>query len=373
MTTPQQGYMLIADITGYTMYLSQSELGHAQQVLQALLELLIEHTKPPMRISRLEGDAVISYSLPGITLQGQTFVEMIENTYIAFRRAIDLMVMNNTCRCNACANISTLDLKFFIHHGTFGIQHLGGHDELVGSDVNLIHRLLKNSVREKTGFRAYTLYTDAAIRQLGLEGFCEKLVSHRQEYEHLGAVDVWVQDMQPVWVEKRASTRISIPPDQIFLQVETQMAMPPELVWNYLIQPEYAVTLYGSDGIDYVNRTGGRVAKGSVVQCYHGDQISPLTIIQWQPFEQMTTETLLPMPIKNVFMLIDLRLIPTEKGTRLVQTFSKPKGPLVGRILGAIAFSTLAKQALHDIDAFGSLIEKDLVARGVGMDEVNTP
>ena len=38
MTTPQQGYMLISDITGYTMYLSQSELEHAQQVLQALLE-----------------------------------------------------------------------------------------------------------------------------------------------------------------------------------------------------------------------------------------------------------------------------------------------------------------------------------------------
>ena len=141
MTAPQQGYMLIADITGYTMYLSQSELEHAQRVLQTLLELLIEHTKPPMRISNLEGDAVFSYSLQGIALQGQTFVEMIENTYVAFRRAIDLMVMNNTCKCNACANISTLDLKFFIHHGTYGIQRLGGHDELVGSDVNLIHRL----------------------------------------------------------------------------------------------------------------------------------------------------------------------------------------------------------------------------------------
>jgi hypothetical protein len=372
MTAPQQGYMLLADITGYTMYLSQSELEHAQRVLQTLLELLIEHTKPPLRISKMEGDAVFSYSLQGIALQGQTFVEMIENTYVAFRRAIDLMVMNNTCKCNACANISTLDLKFFIHHGTYGIQRLGGHDELVGSDVNLIHRLLKNTVREITGIRAYTLYTDTAIRQLGLEGFRDRLVSHRQEYEHLGAVDLWVQDLQPVWTEKRVSTRITIPPEKVLVVVESEIAMPPELVWNYLIQPEYAVTLYGSTGLDYANRTQGLIAKGSVVQCYHGDHISPLTIIQWQPFEQMTTESMLPMPIKNVFMVADLRLIPTEKGTRLVQTFSKLKGPLVGRIIGEIAFSTLAKAAQRDLEAFKTRLEKDLFAQG-GVENLQVP
>ncbi len=32
-----QGYFLIADITGYTRYLSKSELEHAQQTLTALL------------------------------------------------------------------------------------------------------------------------------------------------------------------------------------------------------------------------------------------------------------------------------------------------------------------------------------------------
>jgi hypothetical protein len=292
---------------------------------------------------------------------------------VAFRRAIDLMVMNNTCRCNACANISTLDLKFFIHYGTFAIQHLGVYDELVGSDVNLIHRLLKNSAREVTGFRAYTLYTDAAIRQLGLEGFCDKLVSHREEYEHLGAVDVWVQDMQPVWAEKRYTTRITIPPEQTSFQVETEIGMPPELVWNYLLQPEFAVVLYGSDGLNYANRTEGRVARGSLVQCYHGEHIMPLTIIQWQPFEQMTTESMLPMPIKNVSVLADLRLIPSERGTRLVHSMSKAKGPLVGRIIASIADITMAKQAQRDLEAFKKRLEEDLERSEVGLEAAKIP
>lgn len=39
------------------------------------------------------------------------------------------MVLNNRCQCAACANVSALDLKFFVHYGEFAIQKLGDHDE----------------------------------------------------------------------------------------------------------------------------------------------------------------------------------------------------------------------------------------------------
>src|SRR4051812_19755187 len=109
----QFGYFLIADITGYTQYLSESELDHAQKTLTALLNLLINHTKPPLIISRLAGDAVISYGLRGSFVGGQTFAEILEETYVSFRQQIELMVHNTTCQCNACRNIGSLDLKFF--------------------------------------------------------------------------------------------------------------------------------------------------------------------------------------------------------------------------------------------------------------------
>lgn len=239
MSAPQQGFLLIADITGYTMYLSQSELEHAQEVLQTLLELLVDHTRPPLVISRLAGDAVISYALQGSALQGQTFVEMIENTYVAFRRAIELMVLNNTCRCNACANVSSLDLKFFIHFGTFGIQRLGEHDELVGSDVNLIHRLLKNHVTEQTGILAYTLYTDAAVRQLGIEDISEAMTPHFEEYAHLGKVKTRIQDMHPVWKAKRDQTRIEIAPDDVIAHSKGEFSLPAHFMWEIVADPEY--------------------------------------------------------------------------------------------------------------------------------------
>ena len=63
MNQATSGTILIADISGYTLFLSQSELEHAQEILSTLLELLITRTRPPLVLSRTAGDAVISYTL----------------------------------------------------------------------------------------------------------------------------------------------------------------------------------------------------------------------------------------------------------------------------------------------------------------------
>ena len=363
MAATEHGYMLIADITGYTMYLSQSELEHAQAVLAALLGVLIAHTKPPLVISRLAGDAVISYGLREGFYTGQTFIELIETNYVAFRKAIELVVLNNTCRCNACANIANLDLKFFVHYATFAIQRLNKQDELVGSDVNLIHRLLKNHVVEQTRVRAYTLYTGVAIQQLGLEDVCASMTAHSETYEHLGAVALWVQDMHPIWEQKRQAARITIPPKKINLQVAAEIALPPERVWDYLIQPEYRKALAGVERHDVIQRTHGRIGPGSVYQCYHGDHIIPQTVLEWQPFEQIVTQDLMPVEQPNVYVLIVYRLEPTATGTRLSQVFSKATGSRLGRKNCDQMLRGMAEQAQKDMDAFKTLIEADFAAR----------
>ncbi|MEZ4768947.1 MAG: DUF2652 domain-containing protein [Caldilineales bacterium] len=366
MSNTQRGYLLIADISGYTVYLSQSELEHAQEVLSALLRLLIDHSKPPLAISRTAGDAVISYGLADNFLGGQTFVELIEDTYVAFRRMIDLMVLNNACQCNACANISTLDLKFFVHYGTFAILQLGDHDELVGSDVNLIHRLLKNSVVESTGIRAYTLYSDAAIRQLGLEGFCERLVAHRETYEHLGDADLWIQDMHPVWQANKESLRITIPPDRVALTVSTEIALPPHQVWDFLAQPEYRSVIIGSDRQVILNRTQGRIQEGTQFQCYHGDRIIMQTVLQWRPFEQMTTRDLVPIPGSYITVLMDLALAPTDTGTRLTDIWEYPEGTLLGRSMARLMIGNMRKQVQTNLDHFRHLVERDAAPMPAG-------
>ncbi len=362
MSKTHQGYFLIADITGYTQYLNESELEHAQETLTSLLKMLVANTRPPLVISRLAGDAVISYGLQESFFQSQTLVEKIEDTYVAFRKTIERLVLNNTCHCNACANISNLDLKFFVHFGTFGIQRIADHDELVGSDINLLHRLLKNSVTEKTSIRAYALFSEAAVQQLGLESLTDGMTAHSETYEHLGQVQVWVQDMQPVWEKKRVGATITFPTDQAWWRSENQINMPREQVWDYLLQPQFRNTLIGSDQMKIANRTNGRIGPGSVFQCYHGDKLVPQTILEWLPFESMIVKELFPMS-HTVSWLAEYRLDSAEGGTRLTRAITKPDGPIVGRTLMRLLWPIFKRVNRQMEAAFVRQIEDDYLAR----------
>ncbi|HEY9009798.1 MAG TPA: DUF2652 domain-containing protein [Devosia sp.] len=359
----QQGYFLIADITGYTHYLSESELDHAQQTLTALLNLLIQHTKPPLIISRLAGDAVISYGLAEGFLQGQVFVESIEDTYVSFRRMVELMVHNTTCPCNACRNIGLLDLKFFVHYGQFAVQRLDAHDELVGSDVNLIHRLTKNHVTEATGLKAYMLYTEAAIRQLGLSGDAGQFIVLEEVYEHLAPVRVYVQDMHPVWEAKRDALQVSIAPQDELYRLEIDIDAPPETVWEYFVQPEHFNVLLGGDRTAIVELKGGRVDVGSAYQCYHGDSHVTNTVVGWHPFDDFVMQFDVPSPVAGATCLAELRLAPTPTGTRLSEIMSKSRGPLLARLAADQGLKVHRERIRVLIANFKAHIEADLATR----------
>ena len=165
-TTTHHGYLLIADISGYTSFLAGTELEHAQDIVAALLETIVTKFRSRLTISKIEGDAVFAYVLNADLPRGETLMELIECTYLAFHDHADTAYRNTTCRCKACSAIPTLDLKFVAHYGEFMIQHVAGIPELVGSDVNLVHRLLKNRVFGTTGWKAYTLFTHQALEPL---------------------------------------------------------------------------------------------------------------------------------------------------------------------------------------------------------------
>ena len=56
------GYFLIADISGSTEFLAGSELEHAQAILQALLGSLVGAIAAPMKLAKIEGDAVFCHA-----------------------------------------------------------------------------------------------------------------------------------------------------------------------------------------------------------------------------------------------------------------------------------------------------------------------
>jgi len=202
----QQGYLIITDITGYTGFLTQAELEHAQGILADLFKALLGSMKPPFVIAKLEGDAIFAYSPPGGFIQAQTLIEAIEGVYFAFKRQQEIIQLNTTCTCTACRLIPTLDLKFAVHHGSYLVQQLGPSRELTGADVILIHRLLKNTVVETTGVKAYAFFTAAAAEAIDLGELCDEMIPHTERYEHIGEVHGYVSICGPRWHTERNKT-----------------------------------------------------------------------------------------------------------------------------------------------------------------------
>ena len=88
------------------------------------------------------------------------------------------------CECKACVAMADLDFKFVVHHGEMVKQKMGGREELAGRDVILVYRLLKNTVSEKVGNRAYALYSDACIETMGIDPAAQGLRASRDNRHH---------------------------------------------------------------------------------------------------------------------------------------------------------------------------------------------
>ena len=192
-TTTQHGYLVIADISGYTSFVAKTELEHSQEILSELLEVLVSHFQPMMTISKLEGDAVFVYAPEEVFVRSETLIDFIESMYVAFRDKQLSMKRATTCACNACRNIPALDLKFFIHCGDYIRQTVANIKELVSSDVNLIHRITKNHVTEATGWRAYMMFTDQCVNHNGLH--LVNTYVQMEEYESLGEIKTFNIDL----------------------------------------------------------------------------------------------------------------------------------------------------------------------------------
>jgi hypothetical protein len=199
----QTGYLVLADISGYTSFVAQTEIEHADTALSFLLETIIEQLSNLLTISKLEGDAVFAYVEENKLQEAKSLLELIDHTYLAFRDKALTLYRGATCPCRACRALPTLDLKFMVHHGDFIVQQVAGIKDLLGTDVNLVHRLSKNRVSESTGWKGYALFTDQVLEHMQMDK--ASFVQQTESYEHLGDVETYVRDMHVRYEEMKAS------------------------------------------------------------------------------------------------------------------------------------------------------------------------
>jgi len=115
----ERGCLVLADIGGYTKYLSGVELDHSQDILADLLGVVITSLTSRLALAKLEGDAVFCYDRDSEDADGLSLLTLMEGCYFAFHERQRDIKHATTCDCDACRLIPQLTVKFVAHHGAY--------------------------------------------------------------------------------------------------------------------------------------------------------------------------------------------------------------------------------------------------------------
>jgi hypothetical protein len=368
---PESACLVIADISGYTAYLAGAELDHAQDILADLIGTVVSALRPTFRLAKLEGDAAFAYTFSE-AVDGSAYQDAIERCYFTFRRRLRDIGQASTCDCNACVLIPSLDLKVVAHHGQVARQRIAGREELVGADVVVAHRLLKNDVSEALGVGAYALYSDACVRAMGLaDPAVSGLLEHRGTYDGIGEVVGWVRDLEAAWQVELGSTRVFVAPEQALLSIEMVVPAPPGIAWEWFTSP--ARRLQWQAGITDFRQdlTAGRRGSGTTNHCIHGREAIVEEILDWRPVDYVTSRVQLPIPGIPKFTMTDV-LEAVPGGTRLTTRLFRPRSTRDRAALES-AVSSLREGYEHARANLIPLIEADVAARSSGPSEPDPP
>ncbi len=287
MSEVRRGCLVLADISGYTSYLGGVELEHSHDVLADLLGVVAGQLAAVGPLAKLEGDAVFVCDRDGAT-NGEQLLAALDAAYASFVRRRRTIALRSTCACEACARVPSLDLKFVVHHGEFVEHVVAGSEELVGADVILVHRLLKNTFSKQREVRAYALLTAACTRALGLDPVALELTRHVESYEGVGEIETWGTDMGACLLAEQESNPTVVSEQDAFLEVSSSFPAPAAAVWEALLDP--ACQLRWREGATAVETVSPRGARGvgSRTHCVHGPQTFDQEIVDWRPFDCYT-------------------------------------------------------------------------------------
>ena len=304
--------LLLTDISGYTGYLAGVELDHAQDILADLMNTIIRALRPAFRLAKLEGDAVFMYAIVE-KLDGSLLLDTIERCYFGFRRRRRDVRQMTSCECNACVRIPELNLSLVVHHGTILRQRVAGQDELLGADVILVHRLLKNDVIASTGIEAYALFSQQCVDAMDVDVSALGMRAYSEAYEHIGAVSGW----STTSAGAGAGGRVAHPRDrgqgQAVYHLDTPTSAPPQVVWEFVTTPGRRITWQlGVTGVEVI-ATGNRRGVGATNRM-HGKSAVVEEILDWRPYDYLTYRITLPTPTGPIRFVTTTELSPRPAG-----------------------------------------------------------
>lgn len=149
----------IPDISGFTSFMSQTDFELGAKVIPSLLNKIVYSNDIGLKISEIEGDAVFFYrsgKLPGLA----EIIAQCRHFHLQFYKQL-IALRARYSKVKGSEKIpEILGLKIILHFGKeVGQVPVGKRIKLIGEDVIIAHKLLKNDIKGDE----YILLSDALL------------------------------------------------------------------------------------------------------------------------------------------------------------------------------------------------------------------
>jgi hypothetical protein len=279
----------------------------------------------------------------------------VRRLYEDFLRGTIEIARRSACPCGACTRTNDLRLKFIVHAGAFDTQKIGGRTELIGPDVVLAHRLLKN----RAPYAEYILSTPGYA---SLEGVTDlPRVEGDDTYDDVGRIDYVCLDLEPLRDQFQKSQEFYLDETHAQFAVRRRIDASPDLVWGIMSDPSSrpAWVEHGSTVEKFERVQGEHGHPGEIYRCLHTDGTTAVHYtVCVDPAGRRATEKLWASRlVKDVYMTMEARALPDGRTLVGFYVTSSPAIPLVSHVLAPLVGRAVIRNMQKDMAALAAYCE----------------
>jgi len=177
--------ILIPDISGFTEFMTTTELGHSSFAINILIDAMVKSVEDEYEVSEIEGDAVLLIK-KGAAPSQKEILDTCFRIFNSFHTQRIWIEQHAICPCGACRSINNLAIKFVVHHGPLAEIKVGRFVKQSGTEMIVAHRLLKNSINS----HEYLLMTEKLLQHSAVseDSIALDWVNSSEEYPSIGSV-----------------------------------------------------------------------------------------------------------------------------------------------------------------------------------------
>ena len=189
----------IPDISGFTEFMSETDFDLSSKIIPALLNQIIYTNTIGLKVSEIEGDAVLFYKtgkMPSL----QKLIDQCKEFYTEFYKEIGALREKYKKNKDADAIPELLGLKIILHYGKeVALTKVGNRIKLFGEDLIVAHRLLKNEIP----LNEYLLLTEGLTdhyknTDLSTTFDWDIVTKDSTDYDHVGNVKYHYINLRPL-------------------------------------------------------------------------------------------------------------------------------------------------------------------------------